>query len=118
MALTLDEYQRMTRSFALYPEADSGCVNYPILGLCGEAGEVAEKLKKIIRDKNGVIEEDDRQAFKKELGDVLWYIAATAAELKFSLSDVALANITKLSSRQKQNKIHGSGDNREEENGN
>ena len=83
-----------------------------ILGLCGEAGEVSDKIKKIIRDKNGKIEENDKVEIIKELGDVLWYDALIAEYLGFDFASVAQANLDKLSSRKSRGKISGSGDNR------
>ena len=94
---------------------------YPALGLNGEAGEVADKVKKIIRgdvptvfDANGAvcIPEDVRQALAKEVGDVLWYVAMTAYDLGFSLEEIAMMNYEKLKSRQERGVISGSGDNR------
>ena len=83
-----------------------------MLGLTGEAGEAADKFKKIIRDKGGVISGMDKEEITKELGDVLWYVAMIAEYLGVSLAEVAEANIEKLESRWKRNKIHGEGDNR------
>lgn len=84
------------------------------LGLAGETGEVMEKIKKIIRDKNGVFSPtpEDLEELKKELGDVLWYLSALAFYNGIDLDDVARANLDKLKSRKERNKIHGSGDNR------
>jgi NTP pyrophosphatase (non-canonical NTP hydrolase) len=103
--MTFDDYQSAARKTAIYPEQHK--VVYPALGLTGEAGEVAEKVKKWIRD--GVLDPD---AVKKELGDVLWYLAALAGDLNLSLSDVAEANVRKLESRQARGVLGGSGDNR------
>jgi NTP pyrophosphatase (non-canonical NTP hydrolase) len=103
--MTFDDYQSAARKTAIYPEQHK--VVYPALGLAGEAGEVAEKVKKWIRD--GVLDPD---AVKKELGDVLWYLAALAGDLNLSLSDVAEANVRKLESRQARGVLGGSGDNR------
>ena len=83
-----------------------------VLGLNGESGEVAEKVKKIIRDKNGEISEEDKIELGKELGDVLWYIAVFANQLGLSLDDIAADNLKKLADRQKRNVLKGSGDNR------
>ena len=83
-----------------------------VLGINGEAGEIAEKAKKIIRDKQGVMNDLDREDFGKEIGDVLWYLAVFANHLGLSLEDVAQANLEKLASRQKRGKLTGSGDNR------
>ena len=83
-----------------------------ILGLTGEAGEVAEKMKKILRDKDGQMTEDDKREIAKELGDILWYINSTARYLGFSLEEVAQMNLDKVLSRKARGKTHGSGDNR------
>ncbi|MBQ6486633.1 nucleoside triphosphate pyrophosphohydrolase family protein [Candidatus Saccharibacteria bacterium] len=83
-----------------------------VLGLPGEAGEAADKFKKIIRDKGGVISLSDREEIVKELGDVLWYVTMIAEYLEIPLSEVAQKNIDKLEDRYKRNKIHGAGDNR------
>ncbi len=85
---------------------------YPTLGLINEAGEVAGKIKKLFRDKGGVISAEDRQALKQELGDVLWYLTQICTELGLSLDEVASANIEKLFSRLERGQIHGDGDNR------
>ena len=87
-------------------------IAYPTLGLVNEAGEFAGKIKKIFRDKNGVISPDDRQALKGELGDVLWYLTQLCTELDLTLEEVAAANIEKLFSRLERGKISGEGDNR------
>jgi Predicted pyrophosphatase len=83
-----------------------------VLGLCGEAGEVAEKFKKLIRDHNCEATEEFRKDIAKELGDVLWYVNAISSHIGVSLEDVAKGNIEKLSSRAKRDLIHGAGDNR------
>ena len=85
---------------------------YPTLGLTNEAGEVAGKIKKIFRDRAGVISDADREALKYELGDVLWYLAQICTELDLTLEDVASANLTKLYDRLERNTIAGEGDNR------
>ncbi len=105
------EYQEKSRKTALYPNKDNNFV-YPTLGLAGEAGEVSEKIKKVIRDKGGVIDDETREMIKKELGDVLWYVSQLATELGLSLDDVAEHNIEKLYSRMERNVLHGDGDNR------
>lgn len=104
-------YQEASRKTALYPDLGKNTI-YPTLGLVGEAGEVAEKMKKILRDKGGVIDEATKLELQKELGDVLWYLAQLSVELGFSLDDVAQNNIAKLQSRQQRNQLHGDGDNR------
>lgn len=90
---------------------DSG-LEYPVMGLTEEAGEVAGKFAKIIRDKKGVITQYDREEIIKELGDVLWMLSEIATRLDFSLQQVAFVNIEKLTSRLERSKINGSGDNR------
>ena len=103
--MRFDEYQEEAKKTAIYP--DQYRVVYPALGLAGEAGEVAEKVKKHIRD--GVLNVEE---LKKELGDVLWYLAAIASDLGLTLDDVAEANLQKLRSRQARGVISGNGDNR------
>ena len=104
-------YQNKARETAKYPKLGSNYI-YPTLGLVGEAGEVAEKVKKVIRDKKGMFDQDSKDAIKKELGDVLWYISNLCTEFDFSLNDVALENLKKLKKRASEGKISGSGDNR------
>ena len=83
-----------------------------VLGLCGESGEIAEKFKKVVRDKNGVLSPEDKAEIIKELGDVLWYVNAVAYLLGLSLEEVARLNNEKLASRQARDQLHGTGDNR------
>ena len=104
-----DEYQRESRKTWNLVHTDHAIV-YPTLGLVNEAGELAGKVKKIFRDKEGSISDDDRLAIKYELGDVLWYMAQIATELDISLQDVAEANLEKLFSRQARGQIKGEGD--------
>jgi NTP pyrophosphatase (non-canonical NTP hydrolase) len=105
------DYQAAARKTAVYPNRGSNFV-YPALGLAGESGEVAEKIKKVIRDKNNEIDEETRLALKKELGDVFWYIASLCDEVGLDMEDVAESNIKKLLDRQQRDVLHGSGDNR------
>lgn len=105
------KYQEKSRKTAVYPDRDNNFI-YPTLGLSGEAGEVSEKIKKVIRDKKGIVDDETREAIKKELGDVLWYVSQIATELKLSLDDIAEKNIEKLYSRMERGKLNGSGDNR------
>jgi NTP pyrophosphatase (non-canonical NTP hydrolase) len=105
------EYQAKSRQTAIYPNLDNNFV-YPTLGLSGEAGEVAEKIKKVLRDKDGLIDEAMKLEIAKELGDVLWYTAQLATELKLDLDQIALQNIDKLMSRQERGVLKGDGDNR------
>jgi len=97
---------------AIYPSKGSGSLVYPALGLCGEAGEIAEKVKKNIRDADGVISSITRDDLIKELGDVLWYLNALAFELDVSLDVIAETNLAKLQSRQARGMLQGSGDDR------
>ena len=85
---------------------------YPTLGLVNEAGEFAGKIKKIFRDKGGEFSQEDKEALKGELGDVLWYLTQICTNLGFTLEDVAEANLDKLFSRLERGKIQGDGDNR------
>jgi len=109
--LNLNDYQTFVKEISVYPNVGENII-YPVLGLCGETGEVAEKIKKVIRDNNGVITKEKQIEIGKELGDVIWYIAAICNELKLDLSDVLLANMEKLNSRKDRDKLQGSGDNR------
>jgi NTP pyrophosphatase (non-canonical NTP hydrolase) len=109
--MTFSEYQKASRQTAIYPDRDHNFV-YPTLGLAGETGEVAEKIKKIIRDKGGLLDADSRDALKKELGDVLWYLAQLATETGLDLEEVAAGNLEKLLSRMERNVLQGDGDNR------
>ncbi len=109
--MNFNDYQTKSRKTAKYP-AIGHPVIYPALGLVNEAGEVAGKVKKIFRDKGGVIGEAEREALKSELGDVLWYIAQVCTELGLSLDEVAEYNIHKLYDRLERGKIKGDGDNR------
>ena len=107
----LSDYQARSRATAVYPEAGENLL-YPTLGLCGEAGEVAEKVKKMVRDDAGVLTDERRDALAKELGDVLWYVAQVATEARLDLDAVAAANLDKLLSRQARRVLNGSGDDR------
>lgn len=113
--MEFDDYQKKAAKYDLFePSSDYKSVGFieKVLGLTGEAGETADKVKKILRDKNGVISAEDKKAITKELGDVLWYIAATARYLEVDLSEVAEGNIEKLESRHQRNLLHGEGDER------
>jgi NTP pyrophosphatase (non-canonical NTP hydrolase) len=105
------EYQTRSRETAVYPDAGSNIV-YPALGLCGEAGETAEKVKKAVRDDGGTLTESRREAIAAELGDVLWYVAQLATEAGLELDEIAHANLEKLASRRERAVLHGSGDDR------
>lgn len=109
--MTFEEYQTTSRTTAMYPIVGKNYV-YPTLGLVGEAGEVAEKVKKIFRDNNGELDAERKAVLEKELGDVLWYLAQLATELGLSLDDIAKNNIAKLQSRKERGMLHGDGDSR------
>ena len=109
--VTLDAYQEISNLTAIYPNKGSN-MSYPALGLCGEAGEIATKVKKIYRNHDGVLTQEYREILSAELGDVLWYVAAIASELGVSLGKVALDNVAKLKDRQERNAISGDGDKR------
>ena len=123
----MDDYQTAALKYDTFSGYQDGLMKYSkdgimlateggliekVLGLPGEAGEAADKFKKIIRDKGGVISKASREEIIKELGDVLWYVAMIAEYLEVPLSEVAKVNIDKLESRYKRDKIHGFGDNR------
>lgn len=103
---TFNEYQDFVKTMKVYPEKHA--IVYPALGLCGEAGEIAEKIKKWLRGDR----ELDKDALLKELGDPLWYIASLADDLGFTLQQVVDANVEKLTSRKERDVVKGSGDNR------
>ena len=111
----MNEYQDKAKKYDLF----NATGNYntvafveKVLGLAGEAGETADKIKKILRDKDGAIDEHDKLEVVKELGDVLWYIASIARYLDVSLEEVAKLNLEKLEGRHQRNLLHGEGDNR------
>lgn len=112
--MTLDEYQRGALRTAAYPE--EARMLYPALKLAGEAGEVTEKLGKLMRDEgwlpNEPLSAAQRDALVKELGDVLWYVAVLAHDLGVSLETVGATNLEKLASRYARGMIGGSGDDR------
>ncbi len=110
MTMDMDTYQQQASTTAKYPES-TGLI-YCVLGLASEAGEVAGKLKKAIRDENGVLSESRKEDLLAELGDVLWYCAMTAMELDATLSSVAEANLNKLFDRKDRGVIGGDGDKR------
>lgn len=107
--MTLNEYQKGALETAVYPEQYR--VIYPALGLAGEAGEAADKVKKILRGDSELTEER-RKAIALEIGDVLWYCATLATDLGYDLEDIGKMNYEKLQSRKRRGKIGGSGDER------
>ena len=112
--MTFNNYQTNASRTAFYPRAEykNQGLYYTTLGLVGEAGEIANKVKKIIRDNDGNLEELSKTDIFYELGDVLWYCANIADELGVNLGDVAKSNLNKLADRLNRGKIKGSGDNR------
>ncbi len=108
--MTLNEYQEHALETAIYP-AESRII-YPTLGQTGEAGEVADKVKKIIRDNHKEFTPEKKAEIMKEIGDVLWYCATLSHDLGYTLDEVAQTNVDKLRSRMERSKITGSGDNR------
>lgn len=106
--LTLNQYQEMALETAIYPQP----IIYPTLGLTGEAGEVSDKVKKVLRDNNSIFTEDKKTEIAKEVGDVLWYCATLSHDIGYTLEEIAQMNYDKLRSRQLRGKLHGSGDNR------
>ncbi len=115
--ISFEEYEQEAAKTAIYPGAGSvPGLTYAALGLSGESGEVAEKVKKLLRDGNGVSDgkytPDFVKALEKELGDVLWYLAAISREVGTSLASVADGNLRKLRDRAERQVLSGSGDNR------
>lgn len=113
--LSFSEYQLQSGDTAIYPgagEAGMDALTYTALGLGNEAGEVQGKLKKVMRDADGVITDEHRKALADELGDVLWYASQLASELGYSLEGIARMNLSKLRSRKERNTLSGSGDTR------
>ena len=109
--MNFNNYQSKSRNTAKYPDIGHPVI-YPTLGLVNEAGEVAGKIKKVFRDKDGEINAETRDALKAELGDVLWYLAQVATELDLTLDEIAEYNMAKLYDRLERGKIKGDGDNR------
>jgi NTP pyrophosphatase (non-canonical NTP hydrolase) len=109
--MTFDAYQNGTEKTAIYPRSNElTAVVYTSLGLAGEAGEIANKVKKIIRDDNGKITDDRRDALVDEIGDCLWYLSELCSSLHVDLQSVAAGNLVKLQDRQRREKLTGSGD--------
>lgn len=115
--MTFDEYQKLAQRTDILGDGKPKDANHPayvakILGLVGEAGEVAEKYKKIIRDQEGILTKDDVTNITKELGDVIWYAAMLAKYMDQPFETVAQTNIDKLQARKKRGTLQGKGDNR------
>lgn len=110
--MTLDDYQQQALTTVFSSGDDFKDLLLWVLGLNGEAGEVAEKVKKIIRDKDSQVSDEDKRELAKEIGDVLWYLAVFAHQIGFPLNDIAQQNIDKLQSRKARGVLGGNGDNR------
>jgi NTP pyrophosphatase (non-canonical NTP hydrolase) len=110
--MTFDEYQKRALTTVISNEDEFKDTLHWVLGINGEAGEIAEKVKKIIRDKQGNVSKQDKEELAKEIGDVLWYLAVFAQDLGYKLDDLAKANLEKLQSRKTRGVLGGSGDNR------
>ena len=108
--MEINEYQEEAIKTAGYGEGQK--IIYPTLGLTGEAGEVAEKVKKVLRDNAGVFTDEQKLEIAKEISDVLWYCATLARDIGYTLEQIAEINLQKLRSRQERGVISGSGDNR------
>jgi NTP pyrophosphatase (non-canonical NTP hydrolase) len=108
--MEFSQYQHFSRRTAAYPR--EAWLSYPALGLAGEAGEIAEHAKKAIRDDDGIVSAERREAMAQELGDVLWYVTQLASELGLEMDDIARQNLEKLFSRQRRGVLSGSGDDR------
>ena len=108
--MTLNEYQQKALETAVYPQEFK--IIYPSLGLTSEAGECADKVKKVIRDNGGQFTEEKKYELAKEIGDVLWYCATFANDIGFDLETIGQMNNDKLHSRQERGVLGGSGDNR------
>ena len=108
--MNIEEYANAIRPMDKYP--DSKKPEVYALGISGEAGEVADKVKKVIRDNNDEFTDERKRQIALELGDVLWYAASLAYDLGYTLDEVAQMNLDKLASRMQRDKIHGSGDER------
>lgn len=111
--MNFSEYQLATDATAIYPKGrENGSLYYVTMGLTSEAGEVAGKVKKSLRDHDGLIDEERAEAIASELGDVLWYCARIASEIGYNLGEVAEGNLTKLNNRKSSGTLKGDGDNR------
>ena len=115
MALTFNEYQELVGQFAQYPNRGTNTI-YPALGLVGEAGEAADKVKKWWRNQGAKNSQDytidQCRELAKEIGDIMWYISAMAFELGYTLEDIAQMNIDKLTDRNNRGVVKSEGDNR------
>ena len=109
-SMDFNSYQRMAKTTAIYPATHK--ILYPALGLAGEAGEVANKVKKLVRDGTSSLPKEWKENTASEIGDVLWYCAVLADDLGISLGKIASENEKKLQDRRRRGMISGSGDSR------
>ena len=109
-SMDFNSYQRIAKTTAIYPATHK--ILYPALGLAGEAGEVANKVKKLVRDGTSSLPKEWKEEIGSEIGDVLWYCAVLADDLGISLGKIASQNEIKLQNRKKKGTISGSGDTR------
>jgi len=110
--MTLDEYQKEALVTAIFSGNELKDLSHWVLGVSGESGEIAEKVKKIIRDFDGHVSDETKVELAKEIGDVLWYLAVLAKHLGVNFDEIGTGNIAKLRSRQARGVIQGNGDNR------
>ena len=113
--MNMVDYSQQALSTDLFERTDdiaSPAMLEKVFGLCGEAGEVAEKFKKLLRDKGGQATDEDRRELAKELGDILWYINSVGSYLGYDLEQIAQMNLDKVLSRKQRGQTQGSGDNR------
>lgn len=110
--MTFNEYQNQALTTAVYSGDEFKDLMHWVLGINGEAGEISEKIKKIVRDKDGIVTKNDKEEIIKEMGDVLWYLAVLARHFDYDFEEVSKRNIAKLTSRKARGTIEGSGDNR------
>ena len=107
--MQFSEYQKLAGQYAVYP-AKGNNYAYPALGVTAEAGEVVNKIKRVIRDNDGIMSEGDKKSIGHEIGDVLWYLATLATELDQDLGKIAQNNLDKLQGRKDRGTLHGAGD--------
>jgi NTP pyrophosphatase (non-canonical NTP hydrolase) len=107
--MEMNEYQKLAINEAFYEKRD---IVYSSLGIAGESGEIVDHVKKMLRDDNNILTNERKEILKKELGDVLWYVASMADTLGFTLEEIGKTNINKIKDRKKRGTYRGSGDNR------
>lgn len=110
--MNFNDYQKRALTTVISEGNEFNDLLHWVLGINGESGEIAEKVKKIIRDKSGQVSNEDKHELGREIGDVLWYLAVFAHHLGFEFDDIADANLKKLADRQKRGRLQGSGDHR------